>query len=326
MTTEAKNELIRYPVAVCSKHAWRVVDARGTPVLCVSSYAEPGEAELAAEIVRVLNAYHDEQSTNPEPVTASGEPSEAAMEAARRWFESGAEVTDGELARIIDAAFAAELAEAAELRDQVCSLLDTSSEYKRRAESAERERDEAKVVIETQKAVREKQMELLQARVKELEAELAKATKRADSNFEIWKLAEFQVQKLQECESRLVAQLRSDLDEAVGLLDENDFYEGDWVKHALAGWNTRRIKFLDRLSKPSKPGNCSDSGSDRKIVGVALEDIPKNEAGWIRVLSGHYIADLNEQLAERDAEIERLNSVLAGVREIIHSSSTEKVV
>ena len=114
MTEQTPTDLIRYPLAV-NHYQWEVCN-RDNKIL-----ASCDGKETAAEIVRVMNAARErevaEQSASDKPATvAPGEPSEAAMWAAEKWYRPDTnKVILSELAEVIDAAFAAERAEAAAL-------------------------------------------------------------------------------------------------------------------------------------------------------------------------------------------------------------------
>lgn len=166
MTTD-KNELIRYPVAVREagrNHPWlAVVDSCGNTLLeCISTNKH--DIARAAEIVRVLNAYHA-QSSHPAPVAASGEPSgpekAAATELRNLILDMEADtigVACG--AKIIAKHFAAERAKSAEM----LKMSDDSwkhyeglwrgahngiLELKEKLTAVERERDEARASTRT---------------------------------------------------------------------------------------------------------------------------------------------------------------------------------
>jgi hypothetical protein len=279
MTTEAKNvyELIRYPVAVRENQPWMIRDASGKTLAHMETYIDSLCKERAAEIVRVLNAYGDLRKTleavwdrinstnidfyqitmemreqikaslstetdafrtaadieaanptpKPAPVAASGEPSDAAVRIRQRMLDKW-QVSIGnsvEYSAIIDAAFAADRAEAARKIQQLETDATTHAQwidtFKAGKIAAERERDEAR-------------------------AELANARKLADGYNECNKIDREAFVQMNKEACAIIAQLRADLDEAVGLL--NYVYPEDPT------WRTNRMRFLERLNaKPSEP-------------------------------------------------------------------------
>jgi len=381
MTTEAKNanELIRYPVAVMAGCPWNILDAAG---MRIAMCGDPGKLGYnhtdtlrAAEIVRALNAYHAIES-KPAPVEASGEPSGAAMRASREIDGSDNSKPPSpwvrEIARIIDDAFAAERAEAAEQLERLREIqVDLNGDCEKawgKFREAERERDEARAeakCLTKRSSDYHDAWKSVTAFIKELEADLA-------VSYKLREQAEISAMS----NRKEHAQLRADLDEAVVILK-------NWVSASTVSIYARRTQiFLDRLSKPSEPGNCSELPAQAPCASVDTPCAPPETAtesgdayvGWhdrrdelgrrvrdtwvrwaqdqlytkpswvipydeiseadkevdrqigediavfVELQAQATIATLRQQLAERDAEIERLNSVLAGVRELIHSS------
>lgn len=263
--TREQNELIRYPVAVDRFCLKRVIDDDRAWVATVRT--ERG----AAEIVRVLNAYHDgdkerkllhdaidslnlelkalrktteaQLSSQPAPVAASGEPSEAAMEAANnlcRYYP----VLPRSIARIIDTAFAAERAEAAEYK--MAAEINWSG-----WQTAERERDEARGEYKTRNHNYLQAMEhsgnleqtIAQLRDHINAMEVVHATQRNNLEFA----------------ANEIDQLRADLDEAVACIENID----------LVRDSREKVKDLLRIyftSKPSEPGNCSGSSDSSQAA------------------------------------------------------------
>lgn len=139
--TNATNGLIRYPLAVWG-NSERIVDASVKQVAICQTH------ELAAEIVRVMNAAHEWEvaaqsaSDKPAPVKP-GEPSREAMRAAVNILKSMGIVSiskEHAYARTIDAAFAPKLAESAK---QLQLQTENVQKWIRLNQLTERERDEA---------------------------------------------------------------------------------------------------------------------------------------------------------------------------------------
>lgn len=141
-TDQTPNDLIRYPLAMSKYYATRIVTKDDSVVGREVYVATAPNAAVAAEIVRVLNVHHErevaEQSASYKP--APGEPSEAAMEAADRWYSSASSGIRLHLARVIDAAFAPKLAESAK---QLQLQTENVQKWIRLNQLTERERDEA---------------------------------------------------------------------------------------------------------------------------------------------------------------------------------------
>lgn len=122
-------------------------------------------------------------------------------------------------------------------------------------------------------------------------------------------------------------------DEAVSCLKDVAKHSRDSRANGIAK------NFLTRLSKPSEPGNCSgvpnssqaeapepatETAHEKEIRRKFRESTGGRRKGY--PITELTVMDLVNQVHERDAEIARLNSVLAGVEKIIHSSSAPDVV
>lgn len=145
MTPTKPTNLIQYPLAVGEKDLAIIRDADG--VMVAACYGNTNK-NLAAEIVRVMNAYHywdvdaAAQPTSDKPATvAPGEPSEWAMQAAENWIGQWSDeptISHRKMARFIDQAFAPKLAE-------------MEREMENEISAAERERDEAKSELKSER-------------------------------------------------------------------------------------------------------------------------------------------------------------------------------
>lgn len=234
--------------------------------------------------------------------SVAGEPSDAAMRAARMWYDSGALMDDEDLARSIDSAFAAERAEAAnriEILERKSldakAFFVTAEEFnalanalnrngcvpsvvfdhapkiierlEEKIETAEHERDEARAEAKHHAKLADGNSfaaDNAEARVKELEAVLT-TEKQSRATTERYAL-----EKISEAE-RNVCQLRADLDEAVVILK-------NWC--CVSGYSiyARRTKvFLARLSKPSEPKEAAappePATESGEVKSVRYEDI-----------------------------------------------------